>query len=614
MTRFPKTPAPEPASERDASGDRIRIGDLLKGVADALPDVLKVQRGLRNLVLSKPTSIGSIGLRLQELADSTPHATALKFDERRWTYAEFNAWANRAAAACRSAGVQRGQVVAILMSNRPETLAAIAGVVKLGATAAMLNHNQRGAVLAHSLRLSKPGMLIVGAECADAIASLDGEDAIGSRCVKAWDGADAPAGWRDWAAACDQEPSGNLPVTATILLKEPCFHIFTSGTTGLPKASVMSHYRWMKGMAGLGQMTLRLTGDDTLYCPLPLYHNNALTVCWGAVLANGAALALSRKFSASRFWDEIRAYEATAFCYIGELCRYLLNQPPSPRDRQHAVRLMVGNGLRPEIWDSFQSRFGIQRIAEFYGASESNLAFVNGFNLSKTAGFCPLPYAIVAFDADAEAPVRDRKGRMQRVASGGVGLLISEISERAPFDGYTDSRANEGKLLRDVFKQGDCWFNTGDLVRDQGFRHIQFVDRVGDTFRWKGENVATTEVEGALNRIAGVEQAVVYGVEVPGCDGRAGMAALSWTPARFDGAGVATRLRASLPAYAVPLFIRLRREQEVTATFKFRKVDLKREGFDLTKIDEPLYVLDGKGYRKLTPALHAKVLSGALRL
>ncbi len=612
MSRPPKTPPAAP--ERDRSGDRVRLGDIVKGIGEALPEALKVQRGLWNLAMTKPTSIGSIGLRLQQLAEATPHATALKFDQRRWTYAEFNAWANRVAAACRVAGVRRGQVVAILQSNRPETLAAIAGVVKLGATAAMLNHNQRGAVLAHSLRLSAPVMLIAGEECAEAVASLADQNAIDSACIQAWDGGDVPEGWLDWPAACDRQPSGNPPETAAIQQHEAAFHIFTSGTTGLPKASVMSHYRWMKGMAGLGQMTLRLNGDDTLYCALPLYHNNALTVCWGAVLADGAALALSRKFSASRFWDEIRAFDATAFCYIGELCRYLLNQPPTPRDRSHAVRLMVGNGLRPEIWDEFQSRFGIQRIAEFYGASESNLAFVNGFNLSKTAGFCPLPYAIVAFDADAEAPLRDKRGRMKRVSSGGIGLLISEISERAPFDGYTDKRANEAKLLRDVFKKGDCWFNTGDLVRDQGWRHIQFVDRVGDTFRWKGENVATTEVEAALNQIAGVEQAVVYGVEVPGCDGRAGMAALSWTPARFDGAGVAAQLRATLPAYAVPLFIRLRREQEVTATFKFRKVDLKREGFDLSKIDEPLYVLDGSGYKKLTAALHARVISGGLRL
>ncbi|MBV8063188.1 MAG: long-chain-acyl-CoA synthetase, partial [Nevskia sp.] len=386
-------------------------------------------------------------------------------------------------------------------------------------------------------------------------------------------------------------------------------YIFTSGTTGMPKASVMTHYRWLRGMAGLGQMTMRLKQDDALYCPLPLYHNNALTVSWGAVLGAGCSLALGRKFSASRFWDEIRRYDATSFCYIGELCRYLLNRPATPEDREHLVRLIVGNGLRPEIWEQFQQRFGIEQIYEFYGASESNLAFVNAFGLSRTAGFCPMPFAIVEFDAEEEKARRGGDGFLRKVKRGEVGLLVTEVTDKAPFDGYTDKKASEAKLLRDVFKKGDVWFNTGDLVRDQGWRHIQFVDRVGDTFRWKGENVATTEVEGALNAFPGIEQAVVYGVEVPDCDGRAGMASLSCADGAFDGAALAQHLHNRLPAYAVPLFLRLRAEQETTATFKYRKVDLKRAGFDPGQTAEPLYLLldPQRGYEPLTQELYARI-------
>ena len=400
-----------------------------------------------------------------------------------------------------------------------------------------------------------------------------------------------------------------------MLASTPAFYIFTSGTTGMPKASVMSHYRWLKGMAGLGQMALRIQRDDVFYCALPLYHNNALTVSWGSVLGAGATMALSRKFSASKFWDEIRTHEATAFCYIGELCRYLLNKPPAAGDREHRVRLMVGNGLRAEIWEEFQQRFGIANVSEFYGASESNLAFVNGFGLSKTAGFSPLPFAIVEFDAEAEEPLRDARGFMRKAAKGTPGLLISKVTTLSPFEGYTDKRASEKKLLRDVFKKGDVWFNTGDLVRDQGWRHIQFVDRVGDTFRWKGENVATTEVEGALGRHPGVEQAVVYGVQVSVCDGRAGMAALTCTGG-FDGAALAAQLCKELPAYAVPLFIRLRKEQEVTGTFKFRKVDLKNEGFDPAKVSEPLYALldRARGYEPITPELFERIRQGSAKL
>src|SRR5574343_1354177 len=290
----------------------------------------------------------------------------------------------------------------------------------------------------------------------------------------------------------------------------------------------MSHYRWHRCMSGMGIMGLRLRPEDVLYCPLPLYHNNALTVSWGAVVGAGASLVLVPKFSASRFWDDVRCYQATSFCYIGELCRYLLNQPARPDDRAHRVRAMLGNGLRPEIWDAFQQRFGIDHIAEFYTASECNLAFINALGLPRTTGLCPLSYAIVRMDLDTEQPVRSgRRQHMSRVQRGEVGLLITEITTRAPLDGYTDAKATEAKVLRNVFKKGDAWFNTGDLVRHQGLHHMQFVDRLGDTFRWKGENVATTEVEGVLAHQAEVAEAVVYGVTVPGADGRAGMAALT---------------------------------------------------------------------------------------
>ena len=601
-------------------GDLVGLGDVLRGMLSTLPDTVTVNRGLFNLLTLKPHKLNSIGLLLQRHAERTPQATALLFEGRRWSYAELNAWANRIASVLKAQGVRSGDAVAILMENRPEVLACVAATVKLGAIAGMLNHQQRGDVLAHSIRLTKAKLVIAGDECLEALHSSGfhpGEDR-NHRYLWVGEGAGAvPEGFLDLAALSASAPVGNPPETAKIQLRQPCFYIFTSGTTGLPKASVMTHYRWLRGMAGLGQMALRIHSDDVLYCALPLYHNNALTVSWGSAMSAGAALALGRKFSASRFWDEIRRYDATAFCYIGELCRYLLNQPAKNTDRQHRVRLIVGNGLRPEIWDEFQQRFGIARISEFYGASESNLAFANGFDIARTAGFCPLPFAVVEFDAEAEAPRRGGDGFMRKVAKGDVGLLINEVTDKSPFDGYTDEKASQAKLLRNVFKKGDVWFNTGDLVRDQGMRHIQFADRVGDTFRWKGENVATTEVEAALNRFAGVEQACVYGVQVPGTDGRAGMAALTMAAGTMlDGVALAQHLCAQLPAYAVPLFLRLREEQETTSTFKFRKVELKREGFDPAQVSEPLYVLldRTRGYQALSAALHAQLQAQTLRL
>uniref|UniRef100_UPI00235465A9 AMP-binding enzyme n=1 Tax=Alcanivorax jadensis TaxID=64988 RepID=UPI00235465A9 len=280
-------------------------------------------------------------------------------------------------------------------------------------------------------------------------------------------------------------------------------------------------------------------------------------------------------------------------------------------------RLITGNGLRPEIWDQFEQRFGIHRIYEFYGASESNIGFINLFGVSQTAGFTPLPFAIVEFDNDTETPRRNHNGFMQRIPRGGIGLLISEVTPRRPFDGYTDPAAGEKKLLRDVFKKGDCWFNSGDLVRDQGMHHIQFVDRVGDTFRWKGENVAAGEVEGAIAQHPDIDHGVVYGVSIPGCDGRAGMAAVTLSPGvTLNGPGLAEHLNRLLPAYAVPLFLRIRDHQETTGTFKYRKVELKQQGFAPDQVAEPVYVLldTQRGYQPLTAELARQIQQGEIRL
>lgn len=596
------------------AADRIRLIDLAASGLRMLPELPGVLRGLLRLATLRPQRLGSIGTLIEGHARQRPDALALSFEGRRWSYAEFNAAANRVAAVLRAQGVRPGDAVALLMENRAEVLISVAAILKLGAIAGMLNHQQRGDALMHSIRLTKTALLIVGEECREALASTGLDPASDTTRRYLWDGdTDAPAGYVALRPLLAAAPADNPAETAAIRLKAPAFYIFTSGTTGLPKASVMSHFRWVRGMAGMAEAAVRLRTDDVLYCCLPLYHNNALTVSWGAVLARGAGLAISRRFSASRFWDEIRASGATSFCYIGELCRYLLNRPASPQDRDHQVRVVVGNGLRPEIWDAFQQRFGIARICEFYSASESNLAFVNAWSMARTAGYCPLSYAILRFDADAEAPLRDERGRLQRVEAGGVGLLIGEVTRRAPFDGYTDAKASETKLLRNVFKHGDCWFNTGDLVRDQGWHHIQFVDRVGDTFRWKGENVATTEVESALCACPGIDEAVVYGVQLPGVEGRAGMASLSLGAPAFDGAALAQQLQQRLPAYAVPLFLRLRRDQETTSTFKHRKVDLKREGYDPARVADPLYVLQHGAYVPLGAADYAAIQRGDAR-
>jgi len=599
----------------------VAVLDLAKGVAQTLPELGQLYRGLFKLASLHPRRPFSIGKVIEYWARKAPHRVAIRFEQKTWTYAEFNAWSNRIAQSFRCYGVNTGDTVGILMENRPEVLACVTAAVKLGAVAAMLNPHQQGDVQEHSLKLVNPKLIVVGSECHHAIAGTRFSPLQKPHLIFLWNKSDStgrcPDGYIDLAKDAALRSDRNPASTAKVLAKQACYYIFTSGTTGLPKASIMTHYRWGAVMYGIGSASLRLRSDDIFYCCLPLYHNNALTVSWGAVLSAGASLALDRKFSASKFWDRVRYYRATSFCYIGELLRYLLNQPSTFQDRDHRIRMIAGNGLRPEIWESFQLRFGIEKICEFYGASESNIGFINLFSVAQSAGFSPLPYAIVEFDADKEEPIRDRNGFMRKVAPGGVGLLISEVSSRRPFDGYTDSSANQKKLFKDVFRRGDSWFNSGDLVRDQGMRHIQFVDRVGDTFRWKGENVATSEVEAVLACHPDIDHAVVYGVEVPSTEGRAGMAALTLRAgASFNGKALSEYLATRLPAYAIPLFIRLKIEQETTGTFKYRKVELKKEGFAADKISDPLYILLDQelGYVPLNRAVFAQLLDNRLRI
>jgi citronellyl-CoA synthetase len=378
----------------------------------------------------------------------------------------------------------------------------------------------------------------------------------------------------------------------------------------------MSHGKWIKAYGGFGHSGLGLNDQDVLYLTLPCYHNNAVTVCWSAALAGGAAIALRRRFSASAFWKDVRHYQATCFGYIGELCRYLLNQPPCPEEVNNSLTCMIGNGLRPSIWGEFKQRFGIERITEFYASSEGNIGFTNVFNFDNTVGYSPATYAIVRYDLENDRPLRTKKNFLQKADKGEPGLLITEISAKWPFDGYTDPAKSEAVILRNVFKKGDAWFNTGDLMRDIGFKHTQFVDRLGDTFRWKGENVSTTEVENALGTFAGIEDAVVYGVEIPGTNGRCGMAALRLAPGvELACSELAAHLDRELPAYAAPQFVRLLREVETTGTFKYKKNDLKTAAYNPLLVTDPLYVrLPGSGrFEVLDWAVYEVIQKGGHR-
>ncbi|GAS98376.1 acyl-CoA synthetase [Mycolicibacterium canariasense] len=565
----------------DTSRASVGLLDIASQLPGFLADAPAIVRGLVTGLAARPTAKTSIGKVFQDRAAQYPDKVFLKFEDQQYTYRQANETVNRYAAVLAAKGVGHGDVVGIMLRNSPDAVLLMLATVKCGAVAGMLNYHQRGDVLAHSFGLLNPRAVVAENDLIEPVGESGAEP----------DGLMTIDDLRQLALTA---PTTNPAVTSAVLAKDKAFYIFTSGTTGLPKASVMTHYRWLRALGGFGGLGLRLNSNDTLYCCLPLYHNNALTVATGSAINAGAALALGKSFSASRFWDEVIRYGATSFVYIGEICGYLLNQPPKPTDRQHKVRVIAGNGLRPAIWDEFTQRFGIPRVCEFYAASEGNTAFVNVFNLDKTTGICPSPVAFVEYDLDTGEPARGPDGRLRRVKRGQPGLLLSKVSSFQPFDGYTDKSASEKKLVRNAFKDGDVWFNTGDLMRSQGFGHAAFADRLGDTFRWKGENVATTQVEAAISADHQVEEATVFGVEVPGCGGRAGMVALQLKPGtEFDGGALAKAAYANLPTYAVPLFVRVVAELAHTSTFKSQKGELRKQGYG-PDVEDPIYVLAGR--------------------
>ena len=572
---------------------RVGLHEVVRGLVQMAPQADALARNLPDLLLRRPTSQASIGQIFQKLAAKQPDALFLKAHNGQLTYGQANERANRIAHILKERGVRPGQAIGLMSHNSMEMVVVLLATVKIGAICGLINYHQRGRVLAHSLDVMEPAFVIAEAEFVEHLPA--------GTSVLTFDQLD------DAVANTPRQAAENPSECAQLRAYNKAYYIFTSGTTGLPKASIMSHHRWLQSYAGLGGMGVRLKRDDTLYCCLPLYHNNAVTVALGAVLNAGACMAISRKFSVTNFWDDVIRYDATSFVYIGELCRYLLGQPERPHDRAHRIRVIVGNGLRSDIWREFVERFGIARVAEFYGASECNVAFINAYNIDETAGTTVLPHRVVAYDAETGTAVRDARGRVCRVKPGEVGLLLTKVTKKQPFDGYTDAEASEKKLLRSAFRKGDCWFVTGDLVRHQGLHHVAFVDRLGDTFRWKGENVATTEVEAAFEHVDCVADCAVYGVSVPGADGKAGMAAVVLKPGRvFEPDAVAQAVSADLPGYAVPVFVRIVDSLEHTSTFKSRKVDLQREGYAQAP-QEQVWMLVGSTYVRYEERLLAEL-------
>ena len=540
---------------------------------------------------------------------------AIKFEDITYTYKEFNEWVNRYAHYFISIGLEQGDVVELMMTNRPEYLIIVAAIGKIGAITSLINIDLRESSLVHCLKLTPGKIIIVGENCVNTFEKVKSEldlSHVQNLCFLADQSLiSIPNGYINLSQEVKNFSVENPATTINVKTSDPITYIFTSGTTGFPKATIFIHATLVSCYYVFGGVILELTPDDTMYVSLPLFHSNSLGPGCASTFGGGAALALSRKFSVSRFWDEIRKYNATAFNYIGEVCRYLMIQPIKPDDSDNPIRAVIGAGLRPEIWKDFKKRFDIAKIAEYYSAPEAVGTFANFLNFDCTVGCCIGSYAIVDFDHEEERPVRNEEGFMGRVNIGESGLFLFDISGTAVFRGYIYTKATESKVFRSVFKGGDKWFNTGDLMKDIGNNHAQFVDRLGDTFRWKGHNISTTEVEKIINTYDQVLFSTVYGVQIPGTDGRAGMAAIvpSTTIEEFNIKKLTDILQKNLPPYGVPLFLRFKSKLSTTATFKLKKVKLKKEGFDFEKIDDQMHVFlpDESGFIPLKQNIYDNI-------
>jgi fatty-acyl-CoA synthase len=560
---------------------------------------------------------------IEDLAGTLGDAPALLSARECLTY---RALAERSARYARWAieqGLAKGDGVCLLMPNRPEYMAIWLGITRIGGVVALLNTNLAGPSLAHCINAAASRHLIVAAELIDRVIAVR-QDLAGAPTIWIHGGGDERFPRIDErierypGAALDDGERGKVTINDRAL------YIYTSGTTGLPKAANVSHARvmqWSHWFAGL----MEARSSDRLYNCLPMYHSAGGVLATGAVLVGGGSVVIRETFSARQFWSDLVRWDCTLFQYIGELCRYLLHTKPHPKEKDHRIRLCCGNGLRPDVWNGFKERFRIPHILEFYAATEGNVSLVNVEGVPGSIGRIPpflkhrFPATLVQYDGDRDAPVRDARGFCVRCAPNEVGEAIGQLlKDRSNvgswFEGYTSEADSEKKIVRDVFEPGDAWFRTGDLMRRDERGNFYFVDRIGDTFRWKGENVSASEVSEAICAFAGIKEATVYGVAIPGTDGRACMATIVADDG-LDLAAFRTHVVDRLPDCARPLFVRVRDALEATATFKHTKSALVREGFDPVATGDAIYFNDRerRAFVRLDKALHDRIQSGQIR-
>ena len=565
----------------------------------------------------------SVGLRIEQRAREYPDRIALYYEEEKYTNKEFNEWINKYANYfLNEIGLKKGDIAVVFLENRSEIMFIIIAMAKIGVISSLINTRQRDQTLIHSITHAPGKVFIIGEELIAPFLEIQSrlnltQDQLQNLFFVPDKGKlTSPEGFINLKEVIADSPIGNPPTTPKIRLKMPYSYIFTSGTTGLPKAAVITNAHTIGSAFHWAYNVMDMTPDDVTYITTPLFHSNAINIGFASALGGDGAMAIRRKFSASNFLKDARKYGCTAFNYVGEICRYLYNQPPKEDDRDHPIVKCAGNGIKPEFWMDFKNRFGIERIHEQYGATERFIPhFANIFNLDKTVGYSSGSYAMVKYDVENDEPMRDKNIHMIKVEPGEIGLLLGQIDLKS-FYMYKDKKATEKKVFRDVFIDGDAWVTSGDLLRDIGFRHAMFADRLGDTYRWKGENVSTEEIEIIINTFDQIEYSCAYGVLIPGTEGRAGMISfIKKGDENFDFDKFSEFVNDKIPTYAIPIFLRIKKEFVTTATDKIQKVTLKQEEYNVNEIEDPISILLPRSskYVPLTKEIYEGIMAGKYR-
>jgi fatty-acyl-CoA synthase len=543
--------------------------------------------------------------RFEDCARECPHQTFLIYQGVEITFGQLNREANRYAHVAIERGVRPGDTGAVMVENRPEFFYAWLGLSKIGAVAALINTQARGRTLSHALEETGSKLLFLGEECTSQFATLDGiADTVPT--VYITDGESArtlPPGMLALDVLLEEMSSDNPSSTlrADVIGETPVFYVFTSGTTGLPKAAIISHMRWL-GVGDGWASVLGMTPQDIFYCILPLFHGAAGMSLVSNALASRASIVVVRQFSASNFWPDVRRYGVTIVQYVGEICRYLVNQPARDDDKNHTLKRMTGAGMTADVWNNFVERFGDIEILEGWGATEANCSMMNLDGVRGSCGRIPFKEQsnarLVQYDVENDCHITNSDRFMIECEPGQIGELLGMVLNipgvgAGRFEGYVSAEATEKKILRNVLSEGDAWFRSGDLFTQDEDGYFYFSDRIGDTYRWKSENVSTTEVTQALEAYSPAEMINVYGVAVPGQEGRAGMVAIELkNNEQFDAPRFFALANENLPPYAIPLFVRVRAQSDLTVTFKLRKIELQKEGYSPANVSDPLFVLD----------------------